>query len=69
MKAIDISFLRDTEKDKVLEESKLLEALSHPNIVRFIEVYKTKNGKLCIVMEYAHGKAQSFLDFNRWRSR
>ena len=69
MKAIDISFLRDTEKDKVLEESKLLEALSHPNIVRFIEVYKTKNGKLCIVMEYANGKAKSFLDFNRWRSR
>ena len=68
MKAIDISFLRDTEKDKVLEESKLLEALSHPNIVRFIEVYKTKNGKLCIVMDYADGKAKSFFDFNRWRS-
>jgi NIMA (never in mitosis gene a)-related kinase len=27
----------------------------HPNIVRFKEVYKTKNGRLCIVMEYADG--------------
>ena len=34
----------------------MLEALSHPNIVRFMEVYKTKKGKLCIIMEYADGK-------------
>jgi NIMA (never in mitosis gene a)-related kinase len=27
----------------------------HPNIVRFREVYKTKNGRLCIVMDYADG--------------
>ena len=33
----------------------LLKELSHPNIVRFIEVYKTKNGKLCIVMDFADG--------------
>ena len=26
-----------------------------PNIVRFKEVYKTKKGKLCIVMDYADG--------------
>ena len=41
----------------------MLEALSHPNIVRFIEVYKTKKGKLCIVMDYADGKTKSFLEF------
>ena len=33
----------------------ILEVLSHPNIVRFREVYKTKKGKLCIVMDYADG--------------
>ena len=27
----------------------------HPNIVRFREVYKTKKGKLCIVMDFADG--------------
>jgi NIMA (never in mitosis gene a)-related kinase len=29
--------------------------LNHPNIVKFREVYLTKKGKMCIVMEYADG--------------
>lgn len=33
----------------------MLEALAHPNIVKFIEVYKTKKGKMCIIMDYADG--------------
>jgi NIMA (never in mitosis gene a)-related kinase 1/4/5 len=33
-----------------------MEVLSkHPNIVKFREVYKTRNGKLCIVMEHVDG--------------
>ena len=32
-----------------------MEALVHPNIVKFIEVYKTKRGKMCIIMDYADG--------------
>jgi NIMA (never in mitosis gene a)-related kinase len=32
-----------------------LEVLNHPNIIRFKEVYKTKKGQLCIVMDYADG--------------
>ena len=55
MKQIDISVLSSEEKNEVLLESRLLEALSHPNIVKFIEVYKTKRGKLCIIMDYADG--------------
>ncbi len=39
----------------MLRESKILEALNHPNIIKFKEVYKTKDGKLCIVMDYAEG--------------
>jgi NIMA (never in mitosis gene a)-related kinase len=57
MKMIDILQMSDQEKHEVLQESRLLEALDHPNIVRFIEVYKTKKGKLCIIMEYADGKS------------
>ncbi len=44
-----------------MQESKILEALQHPNIVKFIEVFKTKKGKLCIVMDFADGKAQFFI--------
>ena len=43
------------EKKETLKEAKILEYLHHPNIVRFREVYKTKRGKLCLVMEYADG--------------
>ena len=39
----------------IVREAKILEVLNHPNIVRFMEVYKTKKGKLCIVMDYADG--------------
>ena len=46
---------REEEKKETLKESKILEALNHPNIVKFKEVYKTKKGRLCIVMEYADG--------------
>jgi NIMA (never in mitosis gene a)-related kinase len=45
--------LSDEERKETLREAKILEVLSHPNIVRFREVYKTKKGKLCIVMDYA----------------
>ncbi len=41
------------EKTDTIKEAKILEALRHPNIIRFREVYKTKRGKLCIVMDYA----------------
>ena len=38
-----------------MKEAKILEVMHHPNIVRFREVYKTKKGKLCIVMDYCEG--------------
>lgn len=34
------------------QEAKILEVLSHPNIVRFREVYRNKRGMLNIVMDY-----------------
>lgn len=45
----------ENERRETLREAKILEVLQHPNIVRFREVYKTKKGKLCIVMDYADG--------------
>ena len=60
MKQIDIGKLSENEKKETVKEAKILEVLSHPNIVKFIEVYKTKNGKLCIVMDFADGKKNSY---------
>lgn len=53
IKQIDISEMQDDERKETLKEAKILEVLNHPNITRFREVYKTKKGKLCIVMDYA----------------
>lgn len=47
--------MSEEERRDTLIEAKILERLNHPNIIRFNEVYKTKKGKLCIVMEYADG--------------
>jgi len=47
--------MSEEERRETLFEAKILEVLNHPNIVRFREVYKTKKGKLCIVMDYADG--------------
>jgi NIMA (never in mitosis gene a)-related kinase len=55
MKQIDITKMSEQEKRETVQEAKILEALNHPNIVKFIEVYKTKKGKLCIVMDYCDG--------------
>lgn len=55
IKQIDLNPLSKQEQADTLRESKILEQLDHPNIVKFKEVYKTRRGKLCIVMEYADG--------------
>ena len=53
IKKINIKRLSEEEKQSTLKEAKILEILNHPNIIRFKEVYKTKAGQLCIVMDYA----------------
>ena len=55
IKELDLNFMSESEKRDTIKEAKILEALNHPNIIRFQEVYKTKAGKLCIVMDYADG--------------
>jgi NIMA (never in mitosis gene a)-related kinase len=56
IKQVDLSKMNDQEKKDTLNEAKILEVFNHPNIIKFREVYKTKKGKLCIVMDYADGK-------------
>jgi NIMA (never in mitosis gene a)-related kinase 1/4/5 len=48
--------MSEDDKNQTLKEARILEVLNHPNIIRFREVYKTKAGQLCIVMDYADGK-------------
>ena len=55
IKQVDIAAMNEEERKETLREAKILEVLNHPNIIRFREVYKTKKGKLCIVMDYADG--------------
>lgn len=55
IKQIDIGQMSEEERRETLKEAKILEVLGHPNITRFREVYKTKKGKLCIVMDYCDG--------------
>lgn len=56
IKQIDIHSIKSTkEKKQIDQEGKLLEQLNHANIIGFREVYKTKKGKICIVMDYADG--------------
>lgn len=52
---MNIETMSSQEKKETVKEARILENLNHPNIVRFIEVYKTKKQRLHIVMEYADG--------------
>ena len=51
-----MNFMTDQEKKDCLKEAKILAFMKHENIINFKEVYKTKKGFLCIVMDYADGK-------------
>ena len=56
IKQIDINSIKSArERDQMEKEGKILESLNHVNIIGFREVYKTKRGKIWIVMDYADG--------------
>ena len=62
IKQVDIADMDQAERKATLREAKVMEVLHHPNIVGFKEVYKTKKGILCIVMEYCDdGDADEFI--------
>jgi NIMA (never in mitosis gene a)-related kinase len=47
--------LKTEEKADAVKEGKLLEAFSHPFIIKFRDVYRTTKDKLCVVMDFAEG--------------
>lgn len=55
IKQVDLNKMNEEEKRETYKEARILQALSHQNIIKFREVYTTKKGKLCIVMDYADG--------------
>lgn len=55
IKEVNLNCMSKEERDETIKEAKILEVLKHPNIVKFKEVFKTKKGKLCIVMDFADG--------------
>jgi serine/threonine protein kinase len=52
---MELTDMKSDIKQLCLMEGRILQALSHPNITAFKEVYKSKHQKLCIVMEYCDG--------------
>jgi len=56
IKTVDITKMRAEDKEATRHEVDLLSSLNHPNVVRFVKVFvgeKSKQKRLCIVMEYA----------------
>src|SRR5690242_19746516 len=59
VKTIDLGSMSEEEKQEAIQESKILEKLDHPNIIKFKEVNvekkSTSKHTLNIVMDYADG--------------
>lgn len=50
---MNIEHMSQAEREETIKEAQILRSFNHPGIVRFVEVYATKQNKLKIVMEYA----------------
>lgn len=63
VKTIFLNGMSDDQLKEAFLESKILERLDHPNIIKFREVYLTNNPKLtmCLVMDYADGNNYIYL--------
>jgi len=55
VKQMETSMMNDKERNEAVREAMLLKQMNHPNIVKFEEVFMTRKGRLCIVMDYADG--------------
>lgn len=55
VKQMETSMMNKTEREEAVKEAMLLKRMDHKNIVRFQEVFMTRKGRLCIVMDYADG--------------
>eukprot|EP00929_Paragymnodinium_shiwhaense_P067988 TRINITY_DN34174_c0_g1_i1.p1 TRINITY_DN34174_c0_g1~~TRINITY_DN34174_c0_g1_i1.p1 ORF type:complete len:508 (+),score=118.94 TRINITY_DN34174_c0_g1_i1:106-1629(+) len=55
VKQMETMMMDPKERGEAVKEALLLKRMNHPNIVRFQEVFMTRKGRLCIVMDYADG--------------
>eukprot|EP00929_Paragymnodinium_shiwhaense_P121307 TRINITY_DN93487_c0_g1_i1.p1 TRINITY_DN93487_c0_g1~~TRINITY_DN93487_c0_g1_i1.p1 ORF type:complete len:466 (+),score=123.95 TRINITY_DN93487_c0_g1_i1:93-1490(+) len=55
VKQMDTGTMDPKDRDAAVKEATLLKKMRHPNIVQFQEVFMTRKGRLCIVMDYADG--------------
>ncbi|KAL4500532.1 hypothetical protein ABPG72_002956 [Tetrahymena utriculariae] len=55
IKQIEMSHMTEEERKEAQKEANILQMLNHHNIIKYHEQYKTKKGRLCIVMDYADG--------------
>eukprot|EP01066_Platyproteum_vivax_P012639 Platyproteum_vivax@DN5737_c0_g1_i1.p1 len=55
IKQMETSMMKQTDVNEAIKEAAVLQKMCHPNIVKFHEVFMTKRGRLCIVMDYADG--------------
>ena len=55
LKAINCKKLNRDQKTLVRNEAKILEVLNHPNITKFVRVYKDRKENWNMVMEYVDG--------------
>eukprot|EP00928_Gymnodinium_smaydae_P047337 TRINITY_DN31585_c0_g1_i1.p1 TRINITY_DN31585_c0_g1~~TRINITY_DN31585_c0_g1_i1.p1 ORF type:complete len:554 (-),score=147.92 TRINITY_DN31585_c0_g1_i1:24-1685(-) len=55
VKQMETGMMGQKERSEAVKEALLLKRMDHPNIVRFQEVFMTRKGRLCIVMDYADG--------------
>jgi len=57
IKSMDLQSRNDKEQKEAFLEAKILEKLQHPNIIKFIEVFRSSKpfSSLHIVMDYAKG--------------
>lgn len=55
IKQIEIVHMSEKEKKEAQREATVLQMLEHQNIIKYMEHYKTKKGRFCIVMDYAEG--------------
>ena len=60
VKIIKIKNIPKKEREATRVEVDLLRRLNHPNIVRYIDSFLSKNGEsLCICMEYCDGVSET----------
>jgi len=55
VKQMETGMMDPKDRNEAVKEALFLKKMDHPNIIRFQEVFMTKKGRLCIVMEYADG--------------